>query len=146
MPEGTFIPISTTFQSIMAASETSSEAQKNLQSTFDKHIPKEKMLPQKSPITISPIRLSDVEEDVPGKVNEEMQMDPVPFGQSEVQTEVRTCQTEWEQEGKSCQMEWEQEGKSCQIEWQQKGKSCQTEWEQEGVACQMECDQKGVEC
>ena len=131
VPAGTFIPISATFKSIMSA-RTSSEVRKNLQTTFEEQIPKDKT-GHKSPIDISPIRLSDVEEDMPAKVHEEMQTEPVNIVQSEVQTELATemklCQTEWEQKGIGCQMEWEQKGIGCQMAWEQKGIGCQTEIE-----------------
>ena len=100
--------------------------------TFEEQIPKDKT-GHKSPIDISPIRLSDVEEDMPAKVHEEMQTEPVDIVQSEVQTELATkmklCQTEWEQKGIGCQMEWEQKGIRCQMAWEEKGIGCQMEIE-----------------
>ena len=63
MPEGTFIPISTTFRSIADSKRTSSEVSWNLMTTFDQlpKISEEAKIARPAPITIAPTELNNME-------------------------------------------------------------------------------------
>ena len=63
MPQGTFIPISTTFKSITDSKRTSSEVSQNLMTTFHQ-LPKlsqEAQIARPAPITIVPTDLNNME-------------------------------------------------------------------------------------
>ena len=96
MPEGTFIPISTSFRLISDSRGSSSEVSWNLMTTFDKFPKKlqEGQIARPAPITIAPTELTNIEVETSLLMSQMTQTDVIgmptfPIAESkEVQTEM----------------------------------------------------------